>query len=87
MNLDLIQKEFTELQNKHFNLVNSYITGKVDKADYKDFTVSLFSLRKKLDEYKPKEDEILTIAQMKSRIQHFITDSVEDEEILKSMFS
>ena len=87
MNLDLIQKEFNELQSKHFNLVNSYIMGKVNKADYKEFTIALFSLRKKLDEYKPKDDEIMTIAQMKSRIQHFITDSIEDEEILKSMFS
>lgn len=87
MKIEEIIKEFNELEHKHFNIINSYIMSKVTKEDYKDFTVCLFNLRKKLDSFKPKEDEIYTIANMKSRLQHFITDTVEDEEVIKSIFS
>ena len=85
--IEELKKEFLHLEKEHFYIINNYITNKVTKEEYKNFTVKLFKFREKLDSYKPKPEEIYEVAGMKSRVQHYITDTVEDEEILKSLFS
>lgn len=85
--IEELQKEFISLEQEHYYIINNYITNKVTKEEYKNFTVKLFKFREKLDNYKPKAEEIYEVAGMKSRVQHYITDTVEDEEILKSLFS
>ena len=85
--IEQIRASFLELEGKHYNIINNYIVKKITKEEYKEFTVKLFKFREILDNYQPKKEEIYEIAGMKSRIQHYITDTVEDEEILKSLFS
>jgi hypothetical protein len=85
--IEELRKEFISLEKEHYYIINNYITSKVSKEEYKNFTVKLFKFREKLDNYKPKTEEIYEVAGMKSRVQHYITDTVEDEEILKSLFS
>ena len=85
--IEELRKDFISLEREHYIIINNYITKKVTKEEYKNFTVKLFKFREKLDNYQSKPEEIYEVAGMKSRVQHYITDTVEDEEILKSLFS
>lgn len=80
--IDDIRNEFIDIEKIHFELVNKYIIGIININEVNDFG-------KRLEEFKVKvyscneEEYIMEIAKIKSKIQHFYTEIMEDEELLR----
>lgn len=81
-----IRNDFQKLEVLHFNIINAYIRGKVLKADYDAFCSYILGFKDKLYSFTPEESEILEIAKMKSKVQHYITEVVEDEDLIKTTY-
>ena len=80
--LDVLRKDFVELENEHFTIINSYIMGIVKIADVNAFNEHLEAFREKLYNIPINYNILIEIAKMKSKIQHFYTEILEDEELL-----
>jgi hypothetical protein len=74
------------LEIKKFNIENSYIMGMVRIDDINLFKDELFQFRNMLYAIPISDSNLLEIAKMKSKIQHFNTEILEDEEILKQAY-
>ena len=85
--IDNIRNEFKLLEMKRFNIVNSYVMGIVKIEDINLFRDALFQFRDMLSVIPISDDNILEIARMKSKIQHFNTEVLEDEDMLKQAYS
>jgi hypothetical protein len=87
LTIDNIRNEFKLLEMKRFNIVNSYVMGIVKIEDINLFRDALFQFRDMLSVIPISDDNILEIARMKSKIQHFNTEVLEDEDMLKQAYS
>ena len=87
MNIDMLRKEFFLVEKNHFNIVNKYIMGIVEINDISGFKVQLENFRNKLYTFNVNEENMLEIANMKSKIQHFNTEVLEDEDMLKVAYN
>ena len=87
LNLEELEKEFNNLEIKRFETVNRYIMGIIVVEDIEDFKKCLFSFRDRLYAIQINDSNILKIARMKSKVQHFDTEILEDEEILKVAYA
>lgn len=85
--MDNIRSLFNNLEVLHFNIINSYIMGMVTVADINKFQAVLDDFRTKLYDIEVTEDTMLEIAKMKSVVQHYNTEILEDEEVLKVAYS
>ena len=83
IDLEMLRKEFQIIEILRFNIVSNYVTGMVNGNDIEKF----FSFRDKLYAFETSEDNLLEIAKMKSRLQHFNTEVLEDEDLLRVAFS
>lgn len=85
--MENIRVLFNNLEIEHFNIINSYIMGMVSVADINRFQAILDDFRTKLYELEVNDDNLLEIAKMKSVVQHYNTEILEDEEVLKVAYS
>lgn len=87
MSIEILREEFIELEKFKFNIINCYIMGIVKKSDIDRFQQALFEFREKLYDYSYSDEEILEVAKMKSMVQHFTTEIIEDEDVLRMAYS
>lgn len=80
---DKIRDTFKILEMKRFEIINNYVMGTVKKADIERFGNLLFNFRKRLYAIPICDSNLLEIAKMKSKIQHFETEVLEDEDVLR----
>ena len=87
MSLEELRSEFLKLEAERFTIINGYIMGIVKKSEIDRFEKALFDFREKLYEFVWAEENMLEVAKMKSMVQHFNTEILEDEEVLKVAYS
>ena len=87
MTIENLRNEFRMIEMKRFNIVNNYVMGIVKISDVNSFKDNLFNFRNKLYAIPINDDNLLEIAKMKSKIQHYNTEVLEDEELLRLAYS
>lgn len=85
--LQELRDEFLILEREHYVIVNKYITGIINVSDVNNFDLVLNKFKTKLYEYVTNEEDIMEVAKMKSKVQHFRTEVLEDEDLLKIAYS
>lgn len=81
--LDDLRKKMSTIEMKHFDFIQKAMFEQLTFQEYEEFRVGIEEFREILDRFQSNDDNLLEIAGMKSRIQHFITDFLEDEEVLR----
>ena len=87
MSLEELRNAFVNIEKERFTIINSYIMGILKKAEIDRFEKVLFEFREKLYQFECDDENLLEIAKMKSMVQHFNTEILEDEEVLKVAYS
>lgn len=87
LTLEHLDEEFHKIEIKKFNIENSYIMGMVRIEDINIFKDELFQFRNMLYAIPISDSNLLEIAKMKSKIQHFNTQILEDEDILRVAYA
>ncbi len=87
LTMDNIKEEFKKIELKRFQIVNDYVLGMVKPLQINTFKEELFQFRDMLYAIPISDDNLLEIAKMKSKIQHFNTEVLEDEDILKQAYN
>lgn len=87
LTIENLRNEFRMIEMKRFNIVNNYVMGIVKICDVNSFKDNLFNFRNKLYAIPINDDNLLEIAKMKSKIQHYNTEVLEDEELLRLAYS
>ena len=87
IDLEYLRKEFRIIEILRFNIVSNYVTGMVNAQDIEQFKDKFFTFREHLYGFETDEENLLEIAKMKSKLQHFNTEVLEDEDLLKVAFS
>ena len=87
MELEVLRKEFRVIEILRFNIVSNYVTGMVNVPDIELFKEKFFAFKEHLYSFETNEDNLLEVAKMKSRLQHFNTEVLEDEDLLNVAFS
>lgn len=85
--IDNLREEFLNIEKLRFETVNKYVMGIVQVIDIEQFKERLFDFRKNLYAIPISDNNILEIAKMKSKVQHFNTEVLEDEEVLRIAYS
>lgn len=83
LTLEHLSDEFHKLEIKRFNIENSYVIGIIRIEHINSFGDELFQFRNMLYAIPISDNNLLEIAKMKSKIQHFNTEILEDEDILR----
>ena len=86
LTLEHLEEEFHKLEIKKFNIENSYIMGIIKIEDINAFGDELFQFRNMLYAIPISDSNLLEVAKMKSKIQHFNTQILEDEDILQQAY-
>lgn len=86
MTLEDLKKEMYLLELEKYDIENSYVMGKLSVKQIDHFRDLLFKFREILDAFPITEENLLNIAKMKSKTQHFNTQILEDEDILKAAY-
>lgn len=86
LNIENLRSEFNILKMMRFNIVNNYVMGLVKASDIEDFRDSYNKFYNILYAYKYKEEEMMEIAKMKSMIQHFRMEILEDMDVLDAAY-
>lgn len=87
MNLEDLNNTFITIEKKHFNIINNFIKGQITYDEVKEFENLFMQFKENLYQYVPQQEEIIPIAKMKSKLQHYNTEILEDEELLKQAYS
>ena len=82
LNLEYLEDEFSKLEIMKFNIENRYIMGIVRIDEVNMFKDALLCFRNMLYAIPINHENLLEIAKMKSKIQHFDTQILEEEDIL-----
>lgn len=82
-----LQEEFKILEIKQFEINNNYVLGTINIKEIDDFREKLFSFRNRLYAIPISDSNILEIAKMKSKIQHYETEILEDEDVLSMAYA
>lgn len=85
--IDNLREEFLNIEKLRFEAVNKYVMGIIQVIDIEQFKERLFDFRKNLYAIPISDNNILEIAKMKSKVQHFNTEVLEDEEVLRVAYS
>jgi hypothetical protein len=85
--LEYLRKYFRVIEILRFNIVSNYVTGMVTAQDIEEFKEKFFDFREKLYKFETDETNLLEIANMKSKLQHYNTEVLEDENILEVAYS
>ena len=86
LTLEHLKEEFHKLEMKRFVLENNYVMGMLKIEEINNFKDELFSFRNMLYAIPISDSNLLDIAKMKSKIQHFNTEILEDEDILRQAY-
>lgn len=86
LTLEHLKEEFHKLEMKRFVLENNYVMGMLKIEEINSFKDELFSFRNMLYAIPISDSNLLDIAKMKSKIQHFNTEILEDEDILRQAY-
>ena len=87
LTIEYLRKKFDILKVKHFNIINSYIMGQVKITDIEAFGRDLNKFRDQLYKIEITDEILLEVAKMKSQVQHFNTEIMEDEDVLKMAYA
>ena len=87
MSIEELRNEFVEIEKYRFTIINGYIMGIVKKSEIDRFQKALFDFREKLYEFSCDDETLLEVAKMKSKVQHFNTEILEDEDVLSVAYS
>ncbi len=87
IDLEYLRKYFRVIEILRFNIVSNYVTGMVTAKDIEDFKEKFFDFREKLYQFETDDNNLLEIASMKSKLQHFNTEVLEDENILEVAYA
>lgn len=87
LTIEYLRKKFDILKAKHFNIINSYIMGNVKISDIEAFGNDLNKFREQLYKINITDEILLEVAKMKSQVQHFNTEIMEDEDVLKMAYA
>ena len=85
--IDSIREEFFYLEKERFSILNDYILGIVNLDRVQEFGKRIETIRIHLEEIEITEENLLEIANMKSKVQHFYTEIMEEEELLKQAYN
>ena len=85
--LEYLGKYFRVIEILRFNIVSNYVTGMVTAQDIEEFKEKFFDFRERLYKFETDETNLLEIANMKSKLQHYNTEVLEDENILEVAYS
>ena len=85
--IEEIRELFFLLEKDHYNILNNYITGLVNIQEVNEFGEKIAIIRHLLDNFETNEENLLEIARYKSKVQHFYTEIMEDEELLDMAYS
>lgn len=85
--IEEIRKLFFVLEKDRFTIVNNYIMGIISIQEVTMFGQKIEKMRNLLDNFQTNDENILEIAKYKSKIQHFYTEIMEDEELLRMAYS
>ncbi len=85
--IDEIRRIFFLLEKDHYIIVNNYITGRVNIEEVEEFGKKIELIRSLLDSFVTDEENLLEIAKYKSKVQHFYTEIMEDEDLLDMAYS
>lgn len=86
LTIEYLRRKFEILKTKRFNIINSYIMGIVKISDIEAFGEHLNRFREQLYKIEITDEILLEVAKMKSQIQHFNTEVMEDEDVLKMAY-
>ena len=84
--MNSLRTEFQVLELKRFQIVNNYVMGIVKISEIKEFKDLLFSFRDKLYAISVSDSNLIEFAKMKSMVQHYNTEVLEDENILEMAY-
>ena len=87
LTLEYLQEEFSKLEIKRFVIENNYVMGIIRIEDIDNFKQELFQFRDMLYAITISDSNLLEIAKMKSKVQHFNTEILEDEDILRVAYA
>ena len=87
ISIEELRKEFENIEKDRFDIVNKYIMGLIGISDIERFKEELLTFRKKLYAISISDTNIIEVAKMKSKVQHFRTEVLEDEDVLKVAYS
>ena len=85
--IDKIREEFFHIEKERFLILNDYVLGLVKIDKVQSFGKLIENIRLHLEEVEITEENLLEIANIKSKIQHFYTEIMEDEELLRIAYS
>ena len=85
--IEEIRKLFFVLEKDHFIIINNYIMGIISIQEVNMFGQKIEKIRNLLDNFQTNDENLLEIAKYKSKIQHFYTEIMEDEELLRMAYS
>lgn len=85
--IEEIRKLFFVLEKERFTIVNNYIMGIISIQEVTMFGQKIEKIRNLLDNFQTNDENLLEIAKYKSKIQHFYTEIMEDEELLRMAYS
>lgn len=85
--IEEIRKLFFVLEKDRFTIVNNYIMGIISIQEVTMFGQKIEKIRNLLDNFQTNDENLLEIAKYKSKIQHFYTEIMEDEELLRMAYS
>ncbi len=87
IDLEYLRKEYRVIEILRFNIVSNYVTGMVNALDIEEFKEKFFAFREHLYAFETTEENLLEIAKMKSQLQHYNTEVLEDEDLLRVAYS
>ena len=85
--IEEIRKLFFVLEKDHCIIINNYIMGIISIQEVTMFGQKIEKIRNLLDNFQTNDENLLEIAKYKSKIQHFYTEIMEDEELLRMAYS
>lgn len=85
--IEEIRKLLFVLEKDRFTIVNNYIMGIISIQEVTMFGQKIEKIRNLLDNFQTNDENLLEIAKYKSKIQHFYTEIMEDEELLRMAYS
>ena len=85
--IEEIRKLLFVLEKDRFTIVNNYIMGIISIQEVTIFGQKIEEIRNLLDNFQTNDENLLEIAKYKSKIQHFYTEIMEDEELLRMAYS
>lgn len=87
MTLEDLKNEMYMLEIERYDIENSYIIGKLNVQQIDHFRDLLFKFKDIVYAYPITEENLLEIAKLKSKIQHYNTQILEDEDILRVAYA